>query len=67
VLRAPSRFSLEPARVTSEFREVDRTEQVLVADHLYRLVGDDSILQRFNCIEFVEELIYGHLRKEPLD
>ncbi|MFP8876113.1 MAG: hypothetical protein VCB99_04205 [Myxococcota bacterium] len=34
---------------------------------LYRLVGDDSILQRFNCIEFVEELIYGHLRKEPLD
>ncbi len=34
---------------------------------LYRLVGDDALLQRFNCIEFVEELIYGHLRKEPLD
>ena len=34
---------------------------------LYRLVGDDAILQQFNCVEFVEELLYGHLRKEPLD
>jgi hypothetical protein len=33
---------------------------------LYRRVGEDSRLQQFNCIEFVEELIYGHLRKEPL-
>ncbi len=34
---------------------------------LYRLVGDDAILQQFNCVEFVEELMYGHLRKEPLE
>lgn len=34
---------------------------------LYRLVGNDARLQQFNCIEFVEELIYGHLRKKPLD
>ncbi len=34
---------------------------------LYRLVGDDALLQRFNCVEFVEELLYGHLRKQPLD
>jgi hypothetical protein len=34
---------------------------------LYRLVGDDARLQQFNCIEFVEELLYGHLRKNPLD
>ncbi len=34
---------------------------------LYRLVGDDAQLQQFNCVEFVEELIYGHLRKQPLD
>lgn len=34
---------------------------------LYRLVGDDAILQQFNCVEFVEELLYGHLRKEPLN
>jgi hypothetical protein len=34
---------------------------------LYRLRGDDARLQQFNCIEFVEELLYGHLRKNPLD
>ncbi len=34
---------------------------------LYRLVGDDALLQQFNCVEFVEELVYGHLRKDPLD
>lgn len=34
---------------------------------LYRLVGDDAVLQRFNCVEFVEELLFGHLRKQPLD
>ncbi len=34
---------------------------------LYRLVGDDARLQQFNCIEFVEELLYGHLRQNPLD
>lgn len=33
---------------------------------LYRLVGEDAQLQEFNCVEFVEELLYGHLRKEPL-
>ena len=34
---------------------------------LYQLVGDDARLQQFNCVEFVEELLYGHLRKNPLD
>jgi hypothetical protein len=34
---------------------------------LYRLLGDDAHLQQFNCVEFVEELLYGHLRKHPLD
>jgi hypothetical protein len=34
---------------------------------LYRRVGRDARLLQFNCIEFVEELMYGHLRKEPLD
>ena len=34
---------------------------------LYRLVSDDARLQQFNCVEFVEELLYGHLRKNPLD
>ncbi len=33
---------------------------------LYRRVGEDAQLQQFKCVEFVEELMYGHLRKEPL-
>jgi hypothetical protein len=34
--------------------------------NLYRHVGEDAQLQQFRCVEFVEELMYGHLRKEPL-
>jgi len=34
--------------------------------NLYKHVGEDSRLDQFKCVEFVEELIYGHLRKEPL-
>jgi hypothetical protein len=34
---------------------------------LYRRIGDDAQLQQFNCIEFVEELLYGHLRRKPLE
>lgn len=33
---------------------------------LYKRVGEDARLQQFKCVEFVEELMYGHLRKEPL-
>jgi hypothetical protein len=33
---------------------------------LYRRVGRDARLQQFKCVEFVEELLYGHLRKEPM-
>ena len=33
---------------------------------LYRRIGEDARLQQFKCVEFVEELLYGHLRKEPL-
>lgn len=34
--------------------------------NLYRRVGEDARLQQFKCVEFVEELMYGHLRKNPL-
>jgi hypothetical protein len=34
--------------------------------NLYRRVGDDNRLGQFKCVEFVEELMYGHLRKNPL-
>jgi hypothetical protein len=33
---------------------------------LYRRAGKDAQLLQFKCVEFVEELMYGHLRKQPL-
>jgi len=33
---------------------------------LYRHINKDARLQQFKCVEFVTELMYGHLRKEPL-
>lgn len=37
-----------------------------IAYNLYRRVGEDAQLQQFKCVEFVEELMYGHLRANPL-
>ncbi len=37
-----------------------------IAFNLYKAVGEDAQLQQFKCVEFVEELMYGHLRKHPL-
>lgn len=37
-----------------------------IAFNLYKAVGEDDQLQQFKCVEFVEELMYGHLRKNPL-
>jgi hypothetical protein len=34
---------------------------------LYRRVGKDAQLLQFKCVPFVEELIYGRLRKQPLE
>ena len=33
---------------------------------LYRRVEEDAELLEFRCVEFVEDLIYGHLRKQPV-
>jgi hypothetical protein len=33
---------------------------------LYKHVGPDARLDQFKCVEFVTELMYGDLRKEPL-
>ena len=35
-----------------------------IAFNLYKAVGEDAQLQQFKCVEFVEELMYGHLRKK---
>ena len=31
---------------------------------LYRIIDQNAQLVEFNCVEFVEELVYGHLRKK---
>jgi hypothetical protein len=33
---------------------------------LYRRIESGARLGQFKCVEFVEELMYGHLRKEPI-
>jgi len=33
---------------------------------LYRNIDSDARLGQFKCVEFVEELLYGHLRKNPV-
>jgi len=33
---------------------------------IYKRVAPDDRLMQFNCVEFVEELMYGQLRKQPL-
>jgi hypothetical protein len=42
------------------------TKPWTIAFNLYRGVDEDAQLQQFKCVEFVEELMYGHLRKNPL-
>lgn len=37
-----------------------------IAMPLYRHVNDNARLGQFKCVPFVEELMYGHLRKTPL-
>jgi hypothetical protein len=32
---------------------------------LYRHAEENAQLMEFKCVEFVEELMYGHLRKKP--
>jgi len=42
------------------------TEPWTISMPLYRDVDPDARLGQFKCVEFVEELMYGHLRKEPI-
>ena len=34
---------------------------------LYRNISENARLGQFKCVEFVEELIYGELRKNPIE
>ncbi len=42
------------------------TQPWMIRLPLYRHVEDGARLGQFKCVEFVEELLYGHLRKAPL-
>ncbi|MEZ5938224.1 MAG: hypothetical protein R3C52_08385 [Hyphomonadaceae bacterium] len=46
--------------------EVTYTKPWKIAFNLYKRTGEDAQLQQFKCVEFVEEMMYGHLRKNPL-
>lgn len=37
-----------------------------IALNLYKRQGEDARLQQFKCVEFVEELMYGQYRRQPL-
>ena len=43
--------------------ELTFTEPWEMSMTLYRRVGADARIQQFKCVEFVEELLYGHLRE----
>ena len=34
--------------------------------NLYKRQGEDARLQQFKCVEFVEEMMYGQYRRQPL-
>jgi len=37
-----------------------------IAMNLYKRQGEDAQLQQFKCVEFVEEMMYGQYRRQPL-
>ena len=43
------------------------TESWNISLPLYRRVEENVELMEFKCVEFVEEKLYGHLRKDPAD
>lgn len=74
-------FASSAVKVTERYRKIglDHIEYTATIDDpetftepwtmrmiLYRRVGPDAELHEFNCVEFVEEMMYGQLRKEPL-
>ena len=71
VLKVTERFTPTSAHtmqyeVTLEDEKV-YTRPWTMSMPLYKRVGADAQLLQFNCVEFVEEFMYGHLRKKPLD
>jgi hypothetical protein len=74
-------FHSEALTVVERYRMIDRdhlsyeatmtdpnvfTRPWTIGMPLYRRVEPNARLGQFKCVEFVEELMYGHLRKTPL-
>ena len=70
-------FHSDKLQVTEKYRLIDKYHidyQATIEDSevfkepwtikmvLYKRVGKDAALQQFKCVDFVEELLYGHLR-----
>ncbi len=71
VLKVTERFTRRSEH-TMDYSATLEDEKVYTAPWtismpLYKRVGADDRILQFNCVELVEELMYGHLRKEPLD
>ena len=64
------RFSLDsPGVMTYEATIEDPnvfTRPWTIRMPVYKRVGKDAQLLQFKCVEFVEELLYGELRKTPV-
>lgn len=69
-LKATERYTLQNAHVLDYEAKIEdpRTfsEPWTIRMPIYKRVGVDAQLQQFKCIEFVEEVMYGHLRKHPV-
>jgi hypothetical protein len=70
-LKVTERYTLENAHVMQYEAVIEDpkvfTRSWTIRMPIYRRVGPDARLLQFKCVEFVEELLYGHLRKEPLN
>jgi hypothetical protein len=70
VLKVAERYTLtSPDHIEYEATIEDAkvfTRPWIMRMPLYRHVNPDARLGQFKCVEFVEELMYGHLRKTPL-
>ena len=66
-LKVTERYSLQNANVLDYEATIEDpktfSEPWTIRMPIYKRVGVDAQLQQFKCIEFVEELMYGHLRK----
>ena len=70
-LKVTERYTLQNAHVMEYEATIEDpqtfTKPWTIRMPVYRRVGADARLQQFKCLPFVEELLYGHLRKQPID